>query len=417
MTDAAAPLTDDELAALYRDLHAHPELSFQEARTAALVAEHLTRWGYRVTTGIGGTGVVGVLDNGPGPTALLRADMDGLPVLEATGLDYASTARGVDRNGSDVPVMHACGHDVHVTCLLGAAGQLAADRRQFAGRLIVLFQPAEEVGSGARAMIDDGLYDRVGRPDVVLGQHVGPLPAGRIALHAGLAMAASDSMTVTLHGRGGHGSQPENTVDPIVMAAATVLRLQTIVSRETASTESAVVTVGMLHAGTKENIIPDSAELRLNVRTFDAGVRDRTLAAIERIVRAEGDASRAPRPPEIAPTDTFPMLINDPDATARTRAAFAAWLGADKVLDPGPLAASEDVGVLAGAIGVPCVYWFLGGANPAPLAAASSPAEAERLRRSLPGNHSPGFAPVIWPTLRIGIDALLTAVRCWLPTA
>ena len=413
-TTAPVALSDAELADIYCDLHAHPELSFQEERTAGIVADRLRALGYDVTTGIGGTGVVGILDNGPGPTVLLRADMDALPMAEKTGLDYASTSRATDRLGNDVAVMHACGHDVHVTCLLGAAASLAADRTGYSGRVMVLFQPAEELGSGARAMIDDGLFDRVGRPDVVLGQHVAPLPAGMIAIHPGMALAASDSLTVTLHGKGGHGSRPEATIDPIVMAAATVMRLQTIVARETAGTETAVVTVGMIRSGTNNNIIPDQAELRLNVRSYDPNVRTRTLAAITRIVRAEAAASAAPEP-SIDHTDYFPPLINDPDAVARARAAFEGWLGPDRVLDPGPMTGSEDVGVLADAAGVPCAFWFLGGADPALFAQAQDLPQMMEVLREVPSNHSPFYTPVIAPTLRLGVDALVTALTTWAP--
>jgi amidohydrolase len=408
-------LSDAELAEIYTDLHAHPELSFAETRTAAMVAQRLTSLGYEVTTGVGGTGVVGILDNGPGPTALVRADMDALPVLEATGLPYASNQRGVDRAGNDVPLMHACGHDVHVTCLLGAAAELAAERASYAGRLMLVFQPAEEIGAGALAMVEDGLFERFGKPDVVLGQHVGPLPAGMIGIHPGMAFSASDSLTITLHGRGAHGSRPEASVDPIVMAAATVMRLQTIVSRETAGTETAVVTIGSFHAGTKDNIIPDDAVLRLNVRTFDLAVRDRTLAAIRRIAVAESQASAAPEPAEVEHTDYFPAVVNDPAAVERTAQALAAWLGPDRVIDPGVLTGSEDVGILADRAGVPCAFWILGGADPAPFRAATSDAELMEVVRVVPSNHSPLYAPVIDPTLRMGVGALVTAVREWLP--
>ena len=414
-TAPAAALTAEDVATVYRDLHQHPELSFQEHRTAALAAEQLAAWGYDVSTGIGGTGVVGVLENGPGPTALLRADMDGLPVLEATGLDYASSQRGTDPTGNDVPVMHACGHDVHVACLLGATSALAADRAAWAGRLLVVFQPAEELGAGARAMVTDGLFDRFGRPDVVLGQHVAPFPAGTLGIHPGLAMSASDTLRVTMHGRGGHGSRPEATVDPVVMAAATVLRLQTVVSREIGGTETAVLTVGSLHAGTKENIIPDRAELGLNVRTFDPRVRDRTLAGIERVVQAEAQASGAPHAAEIDHVDHFPALVNDTEAVARTQEAFAARFGAEHVFDTGPLTGSEDVGVLAEAAGAPCAFWFLGGADPELFAGATSTEEMMAAVRELPNNHSPHYAPVITPTLEVGVEALLTAARAWLP--
>ncbi|WP_350339518.1 amidohydrolase [Pengzhenrongella frigida] len=289
----------DDLVAVYRDLHAHPELAFQETRTAAIVAAWLTRHGYEVLAEVGRTGVVGVLANGSGPTALLRADMDGLPVAEGTGLSYASTAVGVDESGAEVPVMHGCGHDVHVTCLLGAAAQLASARDTWRGTLLLVFQPAEEIAAGARAMIDDGLFERVGRPDVILGQHVAPLPAGVIGLRSGPAFAATDTLRITLYGRGAHASRPEVSVDPVVMAAATVMRLQGVVAREVSATDLAVVTVGALRAGTAANVIPDDAELLVNVRTYSPDVRARVLAAIARIVRGEAAASDAPREPEI----------------------------------------------------------------------------------------------------------------------
>ena len=399
-------LAETDLIALYRDLHAHPELAFEEARTAGIVAEQLASFGYDVTTGVGGTGVVAVLDNGPGPTALLRADMDGLPVTEQTGADYASSVPGV---------MHACGHDVHVTCLLGAAERLASDRDAYAGRLMLVFQPAEELGAGARAMVDDRLFERFGSPDVVLGQHVGPIPAGLLGLHAGPAMAASDSLTITLHGSGGHGSRPETTVDPVVMAAATILRLQTIVSRETAGTETAVVTVGTVHAGSAGNVIADQAELRVNVRSFVPAVRERTLAAITRIVNAEAQASNSPRPPDIEHTDHFPLLVNDPDATARTHAAFTDWLGEGLVIDTGVVTGSEDVGLLAEAAGAPCVYWFLGGADGNAFAGATSEEELLEVVRGIPSNHSPAYLPVEAPTLTTGVEALVRAAHAWLP--
>ncbi len=402
------------LAAIYRDLHSHPELAFHENRTAGIVAGRLRDLGYDTTTGVGRTGVVGVLRNGAGPTVLLRADMDALPVHERTGLDYASTAVHADGDGKDVPLMHACGHDMHVTCLLGAAAALAADSSSWRGTLLLVFQPAEENGEGARAMIDDGLYDRFGLPGIVLGQHVSPIPAGLLGLRTGPAYAAVDSLRVVLRGQGGHSSRPETSVDPIVMAAATVLRLQGIVSREVAPTDTAVVTVGALHAGTKENIIPDEAELLLSVRTFDETVRARTLAAIERIVRAEAAASGAPADPEITVFGSFPAVVNDAAASTRVSDAFAAGLGQGLVLDPGPVTGSEDVGLLATAAGVPCVYWLLGGADPALFANVTSMTEAEAIARALPSNHSPLFAPVIDPTLRTGITALTSAARAFL---
>jgi len=406
--------TTTDLADVYRDIHAHPELGFAEERTAGIVAGRLRDLGYHTTTGVGRTGVVGIRRNQDGPTVLLRADMDGLPVKEQTGLPYASTVRHTSADGNDVPLMHACGHDMHVTCLLGAAAELAADLKSWHGTLLLVFQPAEEAGDGARAMIDDGLFDRFGAPDVVLGQHVAPLPAGMIGITSGPAFAGADSLRVVLHGKGAHGSRPETSVDPVVMAAATVMRLQGIVSRELAAGDTAVVTVGALHAGTKENIIPDQAELLLSLRTYDDRVRAATIDAIERIVRAEAAASAAPADPEITVLGTFPPVVNDARACARVSEAFLRDLGPGAVFDPGPVTGSEDVGLLATAAGAPLAYWLLGGADPALFAQAAGVAGVAAVVRGLPSNHSPLFAPVIDPTLRTGVTALTSAARAWL---
>src|SRR4051812_45090515 len=412
---AGARAVDDDLPAVYRDLHQHPELSFQEERTAGVVAGRLRALGYETTTGVGRTGVVGVLRNGDGPTALLRADMDALPMQEKTELPYASTVRGVDHEGHTVDVFHACGHDVHVTCLLGAAAELADSRGTWAGTALVVFQPAEELGRGAQAMIDDGLFARFGRPDVVLGQHVAPFPAGFLALRPGPAFAAADSVKVRMFGQGGHGSRPETTVDPVVMAAATVMRLQTVVSREVAGTDTAVVTVGALRAGTKENIIPDEAELLISTRTFDPAVRDRVLGAITRIVRAEAAASGASRDPEVMLVDGFPAVVNDVAACVRTRPGLEAVVGADRGVDPGLVTGSEDVGLLASGSDAPCVFWLLGGADPAAFAAVRSVDDMAEAVAEQPSNHSPFYAPVIEPTLAVGVAALVEAARIWLP--
>jgi amidohydrolase len=412
-----APITGTDLAGIYRDLHAHPELAFAETRTAAVVARQLTSLGYETVTGVGRTGVVGLLRNGAGPATLLRAEMDALPVREQTGLDYASVATGADSGGHEVPVMHACGHDLHITCLLGAAATLAADRGSWQGTLMLVFQPAEEVGGGAQAMVDDGLYERFGRPVVVLGQHVIPAPAGLLALRPGAAFAASDSLRVVLYGRGGHASRPETAVDPVVLAAATVLRLQGIVSREISGTETAVVTVGSMRAGSKDNIIPDEAELLLSIRTFDEAVRNQVIAAVERIVRAEAAASGAPREPDIENVESFPGVVNDPGACARTLEYLESAVGPGLVFDPGPVTGSEDVGVLATAAGVPCVFWLFGGADPAHFTGAAGIEEVARISRGLPSNHSPLFAPVIEPTLSTGVAALVAAARGWLAPA
>ncbi len=402
----------EDLADVYRDLHAHPELGFAETRTAGIVAARLRTIGFEVTEGVGQTGVVGVLERGTGPTVLLRADMDALPVAEETGLPYASTARGV-LDGKDVPVMHACGHDMHTTALLGALATLAA-QDDWTGKILAVFQPAEETGGGARAMIEDDLFARFGTPDVVLGQHVGPLPAGAIGLRAGASFAASDALDITLYGRGGHGSRPEVTVDPVVMAAAVVMRLQTVISREIAGTDVAVLTVGSIHAGEAPNVIPDSASLQLSIRSYDTAVRDRMIAAIERIVRGEAAAAGADREPRVELLYELPAVFNDADAVARVGAAMQSELEGIMVIDPGVITGSEDVGRFAEAAGVPCVYWILGGADPAHFAGLASVAEITERVMSLPSNHSPQFAPAIMPTLGIGIRALVTAARSWL---
>src|SRR3954451_14273163 len=319
-----------DLEDLYRDIHAHPELSLQERRTASLAADRLRSAGYDVTESVGGTGVVGLLRNGGGPTVMLRADMDALPIREATGLPYASTATATDADGQEVPVMHACGHDMHVTWLAGATELLASSRDAWDGTVLAVFQPAEETAQGAQAMIDDGLFDRFPKPEVILGQHVMPPAAGQISYRTGTTQAAADSLEVRLFGRGAHGSMPESSVDPVVMSAATVLRLQTIVSREIAANQAAVVTVGALQAGTKDNVIPDDALLKINVRSFDEGMRRHVLDAIERIVKAEAAASGAPKEPEIKTTEHYPLTVNDPERTRRVAAVLLARFGADR---------------------------------------------------------------------------------------
>ncbi|BEH10673.1 amidohydrolase [Geobacter sulfurreducens subsp. ethanolicus] len=398
------------LEALYKDVHAHPELSMQETRTAALVADWLRMAGYEVTTGVGKTGVVGLLRNGEGPTVMLRADMDALPIEEATGLSYASQVTTTDVEGKTVPVGHMCGHDMHVTWLAGAAALFAQARDPWRGTLMVVFQPGEETAQGAQAMIDDNLLDRFPRPVVILGQHVMLGAAGDIAGSAGPITAAADSLQIRLFGRGAHGSMPQASVDPVVMAAATVLRLQTVVSREVAATEAAVVTIGVLQAGTKENIIPDEAIIKLNVRTFDAGVRNRLLAAIERIVNAEAEASRAPRRPEITPLDRYPLNLNDEAASQRIAEAFRAHFSPARVHHTGPAPASEDFGCFGTAWHVPSVYWFVGGTDTETYAKA----KAAGTLNELPVNHSPQFAPVIHPTLETGVEALVVAALAWL---
>ena len=402
--------TLDDLEALYKDIHSHPELSLQETRTAGLAAERLNAAGYEVTEQIGGTGVVGLLKNGDGPTVMLRADMDALPVKEDTGLPYASTVTASGADGSETPVMHACGHDIHVTWLAGASALFAEARDAWRGTLMAVFQPAEEVAAGARAMIDDGLFDRFPKPDVILGQHVMPMSAGIVASRTGVVTSAGDSFEIRMFGRGAHGSMPQASIDPVVMAASTVLRLQTIVSREVGPSDSAVVTVGALQAGTKENVIPDEAVIKLNVRTFDEDVRQRVLDAITRIVNAESEASGAPKPPEITPLDRYDLVRNDEQATARVRDALRSHFGDQRVTQTGPASASEDFGSFGVEWHVPSVFWFVGGVDPDMYAKA----EREGRLSELPTNHNPKFAPVIHPTLETGVEALVAGACAWL---
>ena len=400
----------DDLEVLYKDIHSHPELSLQETRTAGVAAERLRAAAFEVTEHVGGTGVVGLLHNGDGPTVMLRADMDALPVREDTGLPYASTVMATDADGNQTPVMHACGHDMHVTWLAGASALLARATDAWQGTLMAVFQPAEEVAAGARAMIDDGLFERFPKPDVILGQHVMPMPAGIIASQSGVITSAGDSMQIRMFGRGAHGSMPQASVDPVVMAAATVLRLQTIVSREIAPSDAAVVTVGALQAGTKENVIPDEAIIKLNVRTYDEAVRRRVLDAIKRIVDAEAQAAGAPRPPEITPLDRYDLVRNDDRATERVRDALRAHFGIERVIHTGAASASEDFGSFGTEWHVPSVFWFIGGVDPGTYAKA----EREDRLSELPTNHNPKFAPVIHPTLETGVETLVAATCAWL---
>lgn len=398
------------LESVYKDVHSHPELSMQEKRTAGIAADHLRAAGYEVKAEVGKTGVVGLLRNGDGPVVMLRADMDALPVQEATGLPYASTVTAIDSTGKTVPVMHACGHDMHVTWLIGATTLFAKSRDAWKGTLMPVFQPAEETAAGAQAMIDDGLFKRFPKPTVVLGQHVMSMPAGVIAGRPGVTTSTGDSLQIRLFGRGAHGSMPEASIDPVVMAAATVMRLQTIVSREVGANEAAVVTIGVLQAGTKENVIPDEAIIKLNVRTFDEGVRKRVLASIERIVNAEAAASGAPKKPEITPLDRYPLVMNDPDATKRVADAFRGYFPADRVEVTKPTTASEDFGSFGAEWGAPSVFWFVGGIDPEFYAKAKK----EGRMGDIPTNHNPRFAPVIHPTLETGVETLVVAAQAWL---
>jgi hippurate hydrolase len=407
---AGLPALLTTLEDTYKDIHAHPELSMQEHRTADIAARRLQALAYEVTSGVGGTGVVGVLRNGEGPAVMLRADMDALPIREATGLDYASTATTKDASGNLVPVAHACGHDMHVAWLIGVAELFSRERDAWRGTLVALFQPGEETAQGARAMLDDGLLERFPKPEVVLGQHVMVGPSGTVAGSSGPITSAADSLQIRLFGRGAHGSMPQASIDPVVMAASTVLRLQTIVSREVAATQAAVLTVGVLQAGAKENVIPDEAIIKLNVRTFDEGVRKHVRDAITSIANAEAQASGAPRPPEITPLDRYPLNVNDKQASERVADALREHFGTDRVRHTGPAPASEDFGCFGADLNAPSVYWFVGGTEPATYAKA----KAEGKINELPVNHSPMFAPVIHPTLETGVEAMVAAAQAWL---
>jgi hippurate hydrolase len=394
----------------YRVLHQHPELPDQEVRTAATAADALREAGYEVHEQIGTTGVVGTLKNGDGPTVLVRADMDALPMKEETGLPYASTERQTDSAGQVVSVAHACGHDVHVASLMGAARLLAADRAAWHGTFIALFQPAEELGHGADEMVRSGLTALVPRPDVALAQHVLAYPSGSVGTLAGPILSTAASMRITLYGRGSHGSMPQLSVDPVVLAAMIVVRLQTIVAREVAPDEFAVLTVGQIAAGTKSNIIPDHAVIELNIRAYSDQTRTLLIDAIERVVKGECIASGSPKAPAFEIYDRYPLTSNDPEVTARVAAAFKDYFG-DRAFTVPRLSASEDFSRIPDAFGVPYTYWAVGGIDAEQWQQAES---AGTLATDIPGNHSPRFAPVIEPTLQTGTAAIVVAALAWL---
>jgi amidohydrolase len=395
--------------AFYQDLHRHPELSHQEHHTAERVAGQLQDDGFTVQAGIGGTGVTGVLANGSGPVVLLRCELDALPLREATGAPYASTVTVRDASGMEVGVDHACGHDLHMAAMVGMAKLMADHRDRWHGTLIPLFQPAEETGEGAQEMVDDGLFKKIPVPDVALAQHLLPGIAGTVRTRSGPFMSAADSIKVTVYGRGGHGSTPQNTVDPVVLAAMIIVRLQTIVSREVAPGDVAVVTVGSCNAGTRSNVIPDHAVLELNIRSYSAVTRQRMKDAIQRIVRAECQASGSPKDPEFETTLTFPVTVNDATVTDRVAKAFAAHFGdrADEI----PLqTVSEDFSKIPDAAGVPYTYWGLGYTDRDTYLAAEKGGHLDDLIT----NHSPKFLPPMQPCLRTGTEALLAAALAWL---
>lgn len=393
---------------IYKDIHSNPELGTQEVRTSGIVAKHVHDLKLQVHERIGGHGVVGVLENGPGTTLLLRADMDALPIREQTGFPYASNIIRVDPTGVERPVMHACGHDMHTTALMAVATLLNNAKHLWTGTVIFLWQPDEEHGAGARAMIADGLYRLVPTPDIVLGQHLETYKTGTVAIRAGLVLTSADSFDVRIFGRGGHASQPQNTIDPVVIASFIIVRLQSIVSREVAPQKMAVISCGSIHGGDTENVIPDHVDLKLNIRTFDPAVRNQVLTAVKRVIESECGASGVAKAPIITPTTHFPATDNSAALVGALRDTWMPFFGADNVVDMEPDTASEDIMELANAISRPCAFWYVGSTE----AEKWDEADSHGRLSDLPGVHSPNFAPVIQPTLKTAVDALsLAALR------
>lgn len=384
---------------VYKHLHQNPELSMQEVETLDYLEEKLTEVGVSEIHRIGG-GLVGVLKNGDGPTVLYRADIDGLPVEEKTGFEYASTKTRTNRDGKTTPVMHACAHDMHMTVGLGVAASLAENTDAWSGTYLALFQPGEETAEGAKAMVADGLTEKIPAPDVAMSQHVLQKPvSGKVAVAPGRVLSTAASVKITVHGEGSHGSMPHLGIDPIVTAASIIMKLQTLVSRETNPFDMAVVTVGSIHSGESSNVIPADAVLQLNVRAFDETVRDELLAGIERIVRAECAASNVHTDPEIEVFNHFPLTDNDAEQAERVRQALAEQLGEARVENLTPLTGSEDFSVIPDAFGAPYVYWALGG--------------FQEGTQSYP-NHNPRFGPAMQPTLNTGTEAAIAAVLGYL---
>jgi hippurate hydrolase len=396
----------DRLLALYKHLHSNPELSLQEEKSAARLAKELQELGFDITTKVGGHGIVAILKNGEGPTVLVRTDMDALPVVERTELPYASKVRALDRTRNDVGVMHACGHDMHMTCAIGVASVLTKMKDRWKGTLIIIGQPAEEIGAGARMMLADGLFKRFPKPDYCLALHCdGNQPHGHVAFTEGLALANVDSVDIIVKGKGGHGAAPHTTIDPVVVAARIVLDLQTIVSREISPTDPAVVTVGSIHGGTKHNIIPNEVKLQLTVRTTKDEVRDHVLKAILRIAKAAAEAARAPEPKiEIDMNEFTPALLNEKNLTRKTVALFKELLGEDKVHERPLVMGGEDFGRY-GREGVPIFMYFLGTISPERYA------ESKREGgQPLPSLHSDLFYPIPKPTIETGVLTMCMAV-------
>jgi amidohydrolase len=391
--------------ALYLDLHQHPELSSHETRTAALLAGRLRQLGYEVTENVGGTGVVGIMKNGSGPTVMLRTELDALPVEELTGLPYASKIRTKDDSGRDVPVMHACGHDLHMSSWWGTAAIMARTKDTWHGTLMLIAQPAEETISGAKRMVEDGLFTRFPKPDVGIALHdTNDMPVGQVGITPEYAWANADSLRITIYGKGGHGARPETTVDPIVIAASIVVRIQSIVSREIRTGEAAVITVGYFQAGTKNNIIPDQVEMGLTVRSYKPEIRKHLLTAIQRIANGEAEAGGAEKMPLIEEYESASAVYNDPILSRHLATTLETALGKSNVVVQPPEIVSEDYSVFVEQ-GVPSFFFRLGVADPEKLR------QAKAAGKELPSNHSPLFAPVAEPALRTGITAEVLVLR------
>lgn len=395
-----------DIEALYIDLHQNPELAFQEAQTAAKLAARVKALGYEVTTGVGQTGIVAVMRNGPGPTVMLRTELDALPVEEKTGLPFASKVVVKNASGQSIPVMHACGHDIHMAAWTGTARLMAEHKDRWHGTLEMVGQPAEESGSGASAMLRDGLFTRFPRPDFALSLHDDDtMPAGTIGYHPGPFRALSDGVTIVVHGRGGHAAMPMNTVDPIVLAARIVLALQTIVSRENNPTDPVVITVGSIHGGTRGNVIPDEVQMQLSVRTYTPEVREKTLAAIRRVARGEAISAGAPREPDVITggnATASSVVYNDPALTMRLAKALKANLGETTVVEMPAKMTSEDFAEYWTIGKVPSALLHIGAVN------AWTFAEIERTGIPGPAPHSPEWAPDREPTIKGAIRAEVT---------
>ena len=398
----------DSLAELYLHLHTHPELSYQEKETADRIANEWKSAGYKITRNVGGFGVVAVLKNGKGPTVMLRTDLDALPVTEATGLNYASKVLVTNDDGSRTGVMHACGHDIHMTSLVGVAQYLATHKDLWSGTLMLIGQPAEERGGGARAMLNDGLFDRFSKPDAAIALHVAhDLAAGKVGCRPGYSLANVDSVDITMKGRGGHGAAPETTIDPVLLAAELVVSLQTIVSREISPLEPAVVTVGSIHGGTKHNIIGNECHLQLTVRSYSEDVRQHLLEAIQRKANAVAAGARAPKP-EVTSSEGTPSLYNDDDLTAQLEQVFRKTIGSDNVQAVEQVMGGEDFSRY-GKAGVPILMYRLGSVSQRRLDQYSNAGETP------PSLHSPIYYPDVDLTLRTGIATMSAAALELMP--